>query len=141
MSIPFTIHIATVSYQYIYSLYFREIHLLRFISCYCTSIYKKYVILLCFICNNHKTLLISQISNEFLCDIFKDKFSPQTSKYTTFQKLQLTRHIKHWKTPTHRKHWKTKIYKGSSDIGEGGYESDSNHLASVILRQYTTVTN
>ena len=73
-----------MSYQYIYSIFYCNIHLLRFDFCYCTSIYKKYVILLCFICNYHNTLLILKIFitkknylnflNQFLSDIFKRHF-------------------------------------------------------------------
>ena len=41
----------------------------------------------------------------------------------------------------HSKHLKTDLYQGSADFGEGGRDSDLNRLASVILRQNTTVTN
>ena len=116
----------------LFGLRYREIYLLRFIFCYCTSIYKKYVILLCFICDNHRTLLISKLLNQFPCDIFKDNFLLQTSKSTKSQKRLL---------PTHSKHWKTEPYRGSDDRGEVDCDSDLNRLASVILSQYTTVTN
>ena len=43
-SISLTIHIATVSYQYKSSLCYRKVHLIRFISCCCTYIYKKCVL-------------------------------------------------------------------------------------------------
>ena len=127
-----TINIATVGYQYFSYLFNREIHLLRFICCYFTLIYKKYVILLCFICNHHITFLISQISNHFLCDIFRHNCFLQISKSTTFQNLWL---------PRHSKHWKTYPYQGSDDHGEGDRNSDISHLDSFNLRQYTTVTN
>ena len=121
-----------VSYQYMSYLFYRKIHLLRFICCYCTSIYNKYIILLFFICNHHKTLLISQVSYKFLCDIYKHNFLLQTSKSTTFQKLR---------SPPPRKHWKTELYRGSENCGEGDSDSDFNCLASVILRKYAFVTN
>ena len=41
----------------------------------------------------------------------------------------------------HSKHLKTDLYQGSADFGEGGRDSDLNRLASVFLRQCTTVTN
>ena len=61
---------------------------------------QKFVTLLCFIRNHHKTFLISQISNQFLCNIFKDHFSLQTSKSTTLKKLQCPIRSKHLKMPT-----------------------------------------
>ena len=45
-----------------------------FIFCYCISNYNKYVILLCFICNHHKILLISKLSHKLLCDILSTIF-------------------------------------------------------------------
>ena len=83
------------------SLCYSNIHLLMFISCYCTSIYKKYVMLLGFICNHHKTQLISQIiittlclSHKFrinyFCDSFKGHFRLQTTESTTFSKDLIT---------------------------------------------------
>ena len=42
----------------------------------------------CLVCNHHIASLISQISNQFLCDIFKHNVLLHKSKYTTFQKLQ-----------------------------------------------------
>ena len=121
-----------MSYHYLSSLCYFEIHLLSFICLYFTSIYKKYVILLGFICNNHKILLISQTSNKSPCNIFKGYYSLKTSKSTTPRKLQ---------SPKHRKHRKTEIYRGSDDRGEGDCDFDLNRLDSVILRQYTTLTN
>ena len=69
--------------------------------------------------NHHKTLLITQISNKFLYDIFQYNYLLQTSTYTTSQKRQ---------SPTHRKHLKTETYQGSSDCGEGYSGSDLNRL-------------
>ena len=126
-------------------LFYHEIHLLRFIFCYCTPIYKEYIILFCWFCNHHKNftyitnnhnknLLISQILNQFFCNIFKRNFSLQTSKSTTFQYFWLPRRSKHWKTPTHSKHWNEELYRGQADRGEVDRESDLNHLDLVILR-------
>ena len=109
-----------------------EIHLLRFICCYCTSIYNKYVVLLCIICNHHKTFLISEILNQFLCNIYKHNYSPHTTISTTSQKLR---------SPKHSKHWNTELYRWSDDHGEGYHDSYLNRLDSFILTQYTTVTN
>ena len=86
-----------VSYQYIPSLCYRKIHLLRFIICYCTSIYKKYVNLLGFICpssqnstfitnNPHKTLVITQTSNQLLVLYFQKIFFAADTESTTFSK-------------------------------------------------------
>ena len=108
------------------------IHVLRFICCCCTLIYKVHLILLCFICNHHKTMLISELLNEFLCDLFEENYLLQTSTSTTFQKCQ---------SPTQSKYWKTEPYRGSDDCGEGHHDSVLNRLTSVILRQYTTLTN
>ena len=69
-SIWFTTYKVTVSYQYMSALGYRGINRIEFIYSYCTFIYNEYVILLCFVINNLKTLLISHISNQFLCDIF-----------------------------------------------------------------------
>ena len=80
MYIWFTIHIATVSYQYMSYLFYHKIHLLRFIFWYCTSIYNEYIMLLCFVWNHCRTLLIPKISNEFLCNIFKHNILLQISK-------------------------------------------------------------
>ena len=57
------------SYQYMSALSYYNIHLIRFMFSYCIIIYNKYAILSCFIINHHKSLNISQISNQLLCDI------------------------------------------------------------------------
>ena len=44
-------------------------------------------------------------------------------------------------SPTQSKHLKIGLYQGSDDHCVVDHESDLNYLASVILRQYTTVTN
>ena len=44
-------------------------------------------------------------------------------------------------SPPHSKHLKTGIYHGLADHCEGDHDSDLNILASVILSQYSTVTN
>ena len=67
MSIEFTTYKVTVIYQYMSALCYRKIKLIGFIHSYCTLIYNECVILLYFGINNHKTLLISQIFNQFLC--------------------------------------------------------------------------
>ena len=96
-SIRFKISKFTVSYQYISDLWYRGIHLMVFISCYCTSIYNEYIILLCLFINPHKTLLISKIIiiNIFLsykfriysfCDIFKVHFFAADTESSTFLK-------------------------------------------------------
>ena len=77
MSIRFIIPKVMVSYQYMSSLCYREIHLLRLISCYFTSIYNEYVNLLGFnfpssknsayiTSNRQKMLRSTQILNQFL---------------------------------------------------------------------------
>ena len=86
-----------VIYQYMSYSCYREIHLLRFISYYCTLIYNKYGNLLGFICpssqnstyltnNHHKTLLITQISNKSLLWYFQRPFSATDNESTTFSK-------------------------------------------------------
>ena len=69
-----TKNISTVSYQYLYYLFYCKIHLPRLILCYCTSIYFINTILSCFICNHPRTLLFSQILNQSLSDIFRNNF-------------------------------------------------------------------
>ena len=105
-------------------LFYRKIHLLSFIFCYCTLKDVIKTILLCFIFNHHITFLLSQIFNQFLCDIFRHYFLLQTNKCTTHQKI--------WSTP-HRKHWKMEPYCVSVNCGEGDCDSDTNRLASVII--------
>ena len=123
--IPFIISKVTVSYQYMSSLCYCEIHLLRFISCYCILIYKKYVNLLGFICsssqnsayltnNHHKNLLITKISNQFLLWYFQRKFFAADTESTNFLKA-LTVQTQKKNTPTHSKHWNTGLYQGSAD--------------------------
>ena len=79
------INISTVSYQYCSYFFYCKIYLLRFICCYYTTIYIIYHILLRIICNNDRTFLLSQISNQFLSDIFKHnscwrQINPQPTK-------------------------------------------------------------
>ena len=45
------------------------------------------------------------------------------------------------KYATNNKHLNTDLYRGLEDRSEVDCDSDSNHLDSVILRQYTNVTN
>ena len=68
-SIRFRTYKVMVSYQYMCALSDHAIHLIIFICSYCTFIYNKYFILLCFIINIHKILLITQISDQLLCEI------------------------------------------------------------------------
>ena len=132
MSIKFTIHIVTLSYKFMSSSCYREIHLLRFIFCHCTLIYNKYVISLCFIISHHKNLLISQISNKYFCYILNTMFFWRQVHLQPPQILD-SRHIE---TIERRI-----LIGGLSDCCEEDCESDLNRLASVIHRQYTTVTN
>ena len=69
MSIKFTTYKVTVSCQYMSVPSCYDIHMISFICSFCTFIYNKYVILLSFNINHHKTVLITQIWNQFLCDI------------------------------------------------------------------------
>ena len=131
-SINFTINIATDTYQYLFNLFYHNINLLSFIYFCCTLIYRRFVISLCFICNNHEDLIISQILNQFHCDIFKHNIFLQTSESTTFKNIWLT---------TQSKHWNTEIYWGLANSGERDHDSDIILLDSVIFRQYITVTN
>ena len=66
----YTFNINTVSYQYCSYLYYRKIHLRRYICCYVLLAYNDSVILLCFTLNCPGTLLFSKISNLFICGIF-----------------------------------------------------------------------
>ena len=97
MSIRFKTYKVTVSYKYMSPSCYRQIHLLRFTSCYCTFIYTEYIILLYFGINHHRTLIISQIiitklclSHQFIinsfCDIFKRHFLAADTEYSTFSK-------------------------------------------------------
>ena len=126
-----TINRATVSYQYWRYLFYRKIHLLRFIYCYCTLIYVINSISLCFVCNHHRTFIFLQNLNQFLLWYLQTQFVLQINKSTTYQFL----------STQHRKHWKTEPYWGSADCGEGDHNSDINHLGSDNFRKCTTVTN
>ena len=132
MSVRYTIYIIKMRFQYMSSSFYREIHLLRFICCYCTLIYKLYVISICFICNHHKTLFISQISNQCLCDIFENYFLLQTSTATTPPKALII--------VTH-KTLKDGALSGISQSCSGRSWVYLKSPSSVILRQYTTVTS
>ena len=109
---------------------YHEIHLMRFLKSYCTLIFNKYVILLCFVIIHHKNLLISQMYNQWICDILLHNYLLQTVTSTTPWNLL---------TPTQRKPWNSGIYQDMNDSCKGDHESDLNCLASVILRKYTTV--
>ena len=113
---------------------------MRFISCYCTFIYTEYVILLFFVINHHKTLLISQIPNKFLSDIFKGQCLLQTTRSTTYQNLRFPRQSKIERLPHRANIERQRYIGGSEDRGEGDCDSNLNRLYSVLIRQYTTVT-
>ena len=121
-----------MSCQYLPYLFYREIHLLRFIFCYCTSIYVINAILLCFfliiaeLCFSHKFLINSFVvfsSIIFCCK----QINPQLSKIFDHPHTENT------------ERWIPIM--GSADRGEWDRDSDINHLASDNLWQYTTVTN
>ena len=89
-------------------------------------IYTEYVILLCFVINHYKTLLISQIiitnlclSHKFIinsfCDIFKVHFFAADTESSTFSKALAVQTQQTKKRPTQSKHWKTGLYLGSAD--------------------------
>ena len=71
-------------YQCCSYLFYREIHLLRFICCNCTLIYDKYVNLLCLICNHQINLILLKILNTFFCDICNHNMLLQTNKSTIY---------------------------------------------------------
>ena len=143
-SIRFTIHIATVNYQYKSSLCYLNKNLLMFISWYCTFIYKKYVVLSCFIFNRHKTLLVSQIIITTLC--LSQKFRIKSFvifSNTIFCCIQLNiipsnsfdcPNSANIERRPHSKRWKTDLYQRLADRGGVYCDSDLNHLSSVILR-------
>ena len=58
--IKFTTYKVTVSYQYMSSVCYREIHLLRFMCSCCNLIYNECINLLCLVINHHTTLLIKK---------------------------------------------------------------------------------
>ena len=85
----------TVSYQFMSALRYRNIHLIRFICSYCTlstTNMSFYYALLLIITKN---LLISQISNQFLCNILCHTFLLQTSTYTNSQNHLSSTQSKH----------------------------------------------
>ena len=103
-SIRYTIHIVTVRDQYISSLLYHQIHLIRCIFCCYTSFYKEYVILLCYICKSAKNFADLKNPNQFICYVFEHNSLLYTSTSTTSQKRRLPSHIKHLKTDTYRDH-------------------------------------
>ena len=122
--IRFTIYKTTMSYQYMSALWYCKIHLLRFISCYCTLIYTEYDILLCFVMNQHKNLLKLKIKNQLLCFILQHNYSLQSSTSVTFYNIQ---------SKTQSKHFKTRLYKGLPDRCEGYCVYDWGCMDSAIL--------
>ena len=94
------------------------------------------------ICNCHGALLLSKISNLFICGIFEHKLFHQSKKSTTFDFLS-TRISAQTKSlyPKPSDQWKTEHYRGSDDSGEVDIDSDINFLASGNLWQHTTVTS
>ena len=120
------------SYQYMSALSYHEIHLIRFICRYCIFIYKNmsfYYVLLIIITKLY-------LSHKFLIKWF-----------VILCKIMFCCRQVHLRPPEsfncwHKaKHWKIMKYQGSDDCCEGYRDSDLNLLASVILWQYTTVTN
>ena len=129
-----------MSYQYCSYLYYREIHLRRYICWYCTLIYKKFVILSCFILNCHRTFLFTQISNLLICGIFKHKNFTSDKAIHNLLCLIINNKFRHQVTVIKpRYHWKTENYQGLDDHGEGDLDSDLNHLDSGNLWQYTNI--
>ena len=121
-------------------------------SCYFTLNYNKNVILSCFICNHHKTLLISQIiiTKHFLSQKFQiNSFLMFSDIIFCCRQLNLPP-SKDFDLPDaaniercpHRDNIEINSYiKGSVDRGKVCSDSDLNLLDSVFLMQYTTVTN
>ena len=114
------------------SLCYREIHLLRFISCYCTLIYKKYVNLLGFIfpssqnsaylTNNYQNnLLITQILNQLLLWYFQRSFFAADTESTTFSKTSNVQMQQTKMTPKQSKYLNTGIYRGSDNCARYYY--------------------
>ena len=123
MSIWFITYKVMVSSKYMSSSCYRYIHLLRFMSCCCTSIYNKYVNLSGLIFpssqnsaylknNHHKTLLITQISNQFLLWYFQKSFFCYLLNLLPFKNLLLSRSSKQKITLTQSKHLKIGLYRG-----------------------------
>ena len=132
MSIWFTIYKAMLSCKYMSALSYRYIHLIIFIFSYFNFINSKYVNLLFFVNNHHKTLFISKCLKQLLCGILLHNYLLQKSTSTTSQNCR---------SPAQSKYFKTGIYQSSDNCCEGYHNYDINCLVSVILRQYNTVTN
>ena len=118
-----------------------------FTSCYCTFNNNKYIIFLCFICNHHKTLLISQIiiTNFAYLTIFypipfwhfQRPFFVANKRIYHLSKYSIAKRSKHWNKTTQSKHWNMELYWGLFNRGKVDCDSDLNHLYSVIIKQYT----
>ena len=120
-----------MSYQYFFHIFHCKIHLLRFMFSYFTLIYAIYVISLYFIFNRHRALLLSQILNQLLSDIFKHNLCYR----------QINTHPTHVWSPPHIKKWNTETYLGSAYRVKINFNSDINRLASDHIQKYTTETN
>ena len=121
-----------VSNQYCSYLYYLKKHLVRFICCYCKLIYYKSVMYIMlyfkllhtyFLITNFEYVLLWYIEHIFRCR----KINPQPSNFRSSTRSCY--------------HWNMEHYWGLADHGEGDSDSDIYGLASVNLRQYTTVTN
>ena len=122
-----------MSYQYMSALCYREIYLLRFIFCYFTLIYNKYVNLLGFICPSSQNSTYHTNFESIGLSYFVTQFFAAYKYIYDLSKASIT---------DTNKTFKYRDISGGRPIRfYGDREYDLYRLDSVILRQYTTVTN
>ena len=132
----YTVIIATVSYQYFSYLYYRDIHLHRYILCYFLLTYDDYVILIMFYFKpwfSYKCQIWSFVV--FLRTTFCSRQSdPLPSIMIISNKCRN-------QVPVIKvsQHWNKEYYRRSADCCEGDLDLDINCLDSDNLWKYTTV--
>ena len=122
--------------QYCSYLYYRKIHLRRYIHCYYQPMYNNSVIFIMFYLNCHRTFILSQILNLFICGIFKHNLFAADKSIHYLRFLIINNKCRN-KVPVIKpiNHWKTEHYRESVDRGEGYLDSDLNLLASSNLQK------
>ena len=136
-----TVNIDTVSYQHCSYLYYREIHLCRYIRWYCPLTYDDSVIfmMLYFKLSRNFSFLANIESVHFVV-FSKTTFLYQTNKSITFYFWLSTKSVEtKFLLPKTNCRWKTDHFWGLAGRVKGYLDSYINRLASVNLCQYNTV--
>ena len=131
-----------VSYQYCPYLYYHDIHLHRYICCYCPLTYDNYVIFIIFSFSLSRNFAFITNFEYVHLWYFNKYFSQQRKKSITFDfQSSPTSEETKFLLPKLSNNWNTDHYRGLDDRDEGYLESDLNCLVVGNLWQYTTVTS